>query len=477
MIENKNIKIFTCSPDEKIKSILKKININLTGTIFVTYKKKILGCVTDGDIRRALIKGYNLRHNIKSIMNKNYIYLKNTYTKKKINQILKKYKYKCRIFPILNSEKNILSFIKNEKIPIYKSNLSGKESQYLQDCVNNNWISSGGNFIPKFENKFSELHLKRPSLTVTSATTGIHLSLVALGVKRDDEVIVPNLTFAAVINAVLYIGAKPILVDIDKNKWTIDCEELAKKISKKTKAVIAVHLFGNPCNMNDLIKITKKNSLLLIEDCAEAIGSQYKKKPLGIFGDCGVFSFFGNKTITTGEGGMIIFKNKKIYKIAKQMRDHGMSLTKKYYHDVIGYNYRMTNMQAAIGLAQLERFKKIIKQKILIQEFYKKILQKKKEIIFQQNEKYSINSFWAVGILIDIKQFNYKIFSKKMNKKGIETRNFFYPLNKQKIYEKYAIKKNYSTDIICKNGVMLPTYPSLKKKDIKYICNELIKNI
>lgn len=472
----KNINILTCSPDETIKNTLKKINKNLTGTIFVISNNKILGSVTDGDIRRYLLKDHNLNDKVRVIMNKNFIYIKSIYDKKIIDKIVKKYQYRCRIFPVLDKKKNLKNFINQESIPIYKPSLFGNEAKYLHECVAKNWISSGGKFVTKFENKFSKLHQNRHALSVSNATNGLHLSLVALGIKKNDEVIIPNLTFAAVINAVLYIGAKPILVDVDKNKWTIDVNEIKKNISKKTRAIIPVHLFGNPCNLSEIIRIAKKNNLLIIEDCAEAIGSKYNTRPVGVYGDCGVFSFFGNKTITTGEGGMIIFKNKHIYEKAKQLRDHGMSLKKKYYHELIGYNYRMTNMQAAVGVAQLEKFKKIIKKKIDIEKMYRKFLSKE-NIIFQKDENLSINSYWAVGVLVDKIDFNYNIFYEKMKIRGIETRNFFYPLNKQKIYKRYAIKKKYSTDNLYKKGILLPTHPFLKRNDIKFICEQIMKSI
>jgi perosamine synthetase len=473
-----NLKYMTISPSSSIKNAMISIDKNATSSIFITQKKKILGIVTDGDIRRHLIKNRSIKIQIKFLMNKNFISINSFETKSNIFKITEKFKHKIRVFPVINKNKELVDFIfdkKIHKIPIYKPTLEGNEKKYLLECVSDNWISSGGYFVLKFEKRFSQIHSGIKSLAVTSGTTAIHLALVSLGIGKGDEVIVPNLTFAAVINAVLYTGAKPIIVDVDRHKWTIDCNEIEKNISKKTKAIIPVHIFGNPCPIEKIMKIAKKNKIFVIEDCAEAIGSTYKKKKVGITADCAIFSFFGNKTITTGEGGMILFKDDKVYSIAKKLRDHGMSEKKKYYHDEIGYNYRMTNMQAAIGLAQLERLNEIVKKKLYIAKTYKKILYKNVNLDFQKDEKNSLNSFWAIALLIKNNKFNYKTCEEELNNRGIEIRNFFYPLNEQKIYKKFANKKTYVTDNFVKKGILLPTFPSLSLSNIKYICKNIEK--
>ncbi len=438
-----NFKYMTIAPSSSIKNAMINIDKNATGSIFITKNKVILGVVTDGDIRRYLIKHKKLNTKIKILMNKNFVSINSFETRENIFKITQRFKHKIRVFPIVNKKKELVDFIfdnKIHKIPIYKPYLEGNEKNYLLNCVSNNWISSGGYYVLDFEKKFSNIFSNRRSLAVTSGTTALHLALASLGVGEGDEVIVPNLTFAAVINSVLHTKAKPVVVDVDKYKWTISCSEIEKNISKKTKAIIPVHIFGNPCQMEEISKIAKKHKIFVIEDCAEAIGSKFKNKNIGTFGDCSIFSFFGNKTITTGEGGMILFKNKKNYDRAKKLRDHGMSIKKKYYHEEVGFNYRMTNMQAAIGLAQLEKYKKIVKKKIDISKQYKEILKNKKFLNFQIDEKKSLNSYWAIAVIVN-KNFKFKFIEEKLNNAGIEIRNFFYPLNKQKIYKKYAKKK------------------------------------
>ena len=325
------LKYMTVAKSSTIKNAMININKNKTGSVFITKNKSILGIVTDGDIRRYLIKNKKLDAKIENLMNKKFVSIDSFETRENIFKITEKYKHKIRVFPIVNKNNELVDFIfdnKIHKIPIYKPYLQGNEMNYLLNCVSKNWISSGGYYVLDFEKKFSKIFSERKALAVTSGTTALHLALVSLGIGKDDEVIVPNLTFAAVINSVLYTNATPVIVDINKDKWTIDCNEIEKNISKKTKAIIPVHIFGNPCEMDKINKIAKKYNLYVIEDCAEAIGSKFQNKNIGTSGDCSIFSFYGNKTITTGEGGMILFNKNKHYKIAKKLRDHGMS-TKK----------------------------------------------------------------------------------------------------------------------------------------------------
>ena len=361
---NANIKI---NIKKTIKDAMIKIDKNAMGIVFVVNSDdKLLGVLTDGDIRRAILKGENIFSSCEVLMKKNFIKMREDEPKTKILKLLQKYKNSVKVIPIINKKGELVDYATSDRlnfIPIYYPRLKGNELKYLSKCITDNWISSNGLFVKNFEHKFSEINHKRKSLAVSSGTTALHLALVSLGVKKGDEVIVPNLTFAAVINSVLYVGAKPVIVDVDKEKWTIDPIEIKKNISKKTKAIIVVHLFGNVCDVKKLKQIIQNKKIKIIEDCAEAIGSRINNKLCGKEGDISTFSFYGNKTITTGEGGMLIFKNKTHKEKALLYRDHGMDKSKRYWHILPGLNYRMTNLQAAIGLAQTEKIKEIIKKK------------------------------------------------------------------------------------------------------------------
>ena len=360
------------------------------------------------------------------------------------------------------------------KYPIYRTSFSGNENKYTNQCFKNNWISSSGPFIKKFENKFSKIFSSKLSLSTSNGTTALELAILSLNLKPNDKIIVPNLTFAATINAVINANLEPVICDVGKNDYNIDITNLKYPIDEKIKAILIVHLYGKPCNMNKITSFAKKNKLFLIEDCAEAIGSRFNNKMLGTFGDCSTFSFFGNKTITTGEGGMVIFKNKKRFDLAKKIRDHGMSSKKKYWHDIVGKNYRMTDLQAAVGLAQLENFKKILEKKIQISKLYKLGLTSiKDKIDFVNENSYEVNTFWLFNVVIKNNKKKYLI--KSLLKKNIEARPFFYCLSSMPPYKKYALKNYNNSKFFEKNGLCLPSYIDLKSSDIKFICKQICK--
>jgi len=269
-------------------------------------------------------------------------------------------------------------------IPISSPDLSGNELKYLTDAFKSTWISSSGEFINRFEQNFARYCECSHGVAVANGTVAIHLALVTLGIKCGDEVIVPDLTFAATINAVLHANATPVIVDIEKDSWCISPTEIKKAISPKTKAIIPVHLYGQPCDMEKIMEIAKENNLYVIEDCAEAHGANFKDRKVGSFGDISCFSFFGNKVITTGEGGMCVTNNQKLDNKMRELRDHGMSKTKKYWHNYPGFNYRMTNLQAAIGVAQLERIEEILANRNKIELKYREVLINCENIEFQK---------------------------------------------------------------------------------------------
>jgi len=240
----------------------------------------------------------------------------------------------------------------NKNIPLYKPLINKSEKINVNKCLNDNWISSAGEFISKFEKKFCTYTNIKYCTTTSNGTVALHLALKVLNIRENDEVIVPAFTYIASVNCIRYVNAKPIFCESEVNTGQINIKDIQKKITKKTKAIIVPHLYGNVTDMSELIKIKKKFNLYIVEDCAEAIGSFYKSKHVGNFGDISTFSFFGSKTITTGEGGMICTNNRSFFLKAKKLKGQGLSMNKKklyYWHDEIGYNYRMTNLSAAVG--------------------------------------------------------------------------------------------------------------------------------
>ena len=354
-----------------LKYALKKINLSTAGVCFVNKKKKLLNVITDGDIRRALIKGYKLSDNIKKIKSKrSFIAVKNNHNFLDLQDKITKYE----IVPIINDGGEVIDYA-NEKrfqqLPQAEPSLIGNELKYVSEAIKSGWISSIGKYVNIFQKKFSLFVDNKYCLTTSSGTTAIQLAIATLKLKSNDEIIVPDYTFVSPINSIIHSKCKPVLADIDKNNLCISLNSIKKVVTKNTKAIIIVHLYGNTPEMNKIINFCKSKKIKIIEDCAEAFGTYYREKHVGNFGHFGTFSFLGNKTISTGEGGMIIFKKKEDYQLAKKLRDHGMSENRKYWHDEVGFNFRMTNIQAAIGCAQIEKANKFINRKIDIFERYR----------------------------------------------------------------------------------------------------------
>jgi len=475
-----DLKKITLKANSSLKDALKLINKNGLGLCFViNEKKRVIGSLSDGDIRKSLIKGLNIKSNVVKIMNKNTLVLNYSLPSEKIIKYLSD---KIKVIPLINSKKQIVdyvSFYKNNRINLVKPDLSGNELKYISKSLKTGWISSVGEFIPRFEKHFSQFTKIKNPLAVSNGTTALQLAIETLGIGKNDEVILPTLTFAAPVNATIHSEATPVFVDVKEDSLCIDENRIVNAINKKTKAIIVVHLYGHPANMNPIISICKKYKLKLIEDCAEALGSKYKKVHVGNFGDASCFSFFGNKTITTGEGGIVTFKKKKLLKKAIILRDHGMSKKVKYWHDYVGYNFRMTNLQAAIGTAQFERANLFVKNKIEIARIYKSYLSKIKNIQLPRNYGPVKNSYWLYTIRLTghLAKYRDKLL-KFLLLNGVESRKVFIPMHLMPIYNVFLknVKNNYNvSEEISKSSLSLPSYFGLSEPDIKNICF-LIKN-
>lgn len=353
------------------------------------------------------------------------------------------------------------------KIPVYRPSIGEKEKRYVAECMDSTWISSKGRFIRDFEDSFSQYLEINSSTTVSNGTVALHLALLALGIGPDDEVIVPTFTYIASVNAIKYVGAKPVFADSESHTWNIDPNDIRKKITPKTKAIMVVHLYGNPCKMDEIKEICGEFNIDLIEDAAEALGSKYKGEYIGTFGDISTFSFFGNKTLTTGEGGMVASPNKDLIERVSFLKNQGVSKEIEYWHDEIAFNYRMTNIAAAIGLAQLERIDEILLKKIEIADLYSLSLSNT-PVEFQFTEDNCINSNWMVSILLPNKKVREEI-RHSLRKSGIETRPFFNPVHKMPPYNKNQVFS--VAEDLGSRGINLPSYPDLDDQDIDMIAS------
>lgn len=345
-------------------------------------------------------------------------------------------------------------------------NLGDLEKKKLLECVDSNYVSTVGPFVNEFEERFSRFLDAESAVSVQSGTAAIHMALVELGIGPGDEVILPALTFVASANPVLYVGANPVFVDVDPFSWTLDPEKTEQAITKKTKAIIPVHLYGNPCDMDSLVKLANENNLAIIEDATESLGAKWKRQHTGTMGDFGCFSFNGNKLITTGGGGMVVAKDITKAKHIKFLVNQAREASKGYFHEELGYNYRMTNLEAALGLAQMERLEQFLQQKKAFAKIYRDILSDLPFIRFQEELPYGESSWWLPSMIIDAEGIEIADFQLQLNEAGIPTRRLFGPLVDYPYLRKYLKHDEYSiARNLYQKGINLPASTLNSKED------------
>lgn len=363
-------------------------------------------------------------------------------------------------------------------IPVCEPFLNGNELKYISEAVSTGWISSSGKFVKEFEEKFADYCGVKYATGVCNGTAALHLALSALDIGKNDEVIIPDFTMVASAAAVCYTGAKPVFIDVDSMTWNINVQKVEEKITPKTKAIMAVHVFGNPCNMNGINNIADKYGLKVIEDAAEAHGAEYLGLKTGALSDIAAFSFFANKNLTCGEGGMVLTNSKTLYDRCRYLKNLCFPLDEKriFEHNDLGFNYRISNLHSAIGLAQVEKADEYITMRINNAHLYRKYLADVSGIQFQRNEEHSLNVHWMNAILIDPDEFSVSrdTLIKRLRKKSIDSRLLFTGMHKQKSLQKFGC--DCSGDFgVCENltanGLYLPSAGSLKGEQIKYICD------
>ena len=359
----------------------------------------------------------------------------------------------------------------NLKIPWAKPTFFGNEEGYLADALKSTWIS-GGCYVEKFEEDFARYNGSEYAVTTSNGTMALQLAILALGIGAPDEVIVPGYTFVAPANMAIEVGARPVYADVDPQTWCIDPAQVQKCVTNKTKAIIAVHTYGNVCDMDALKNLAQEHDLYLIEDTAEAALSRYKGKYAGTFGDAGCFSFQATKTITMGEGGIVLTSDEKLYEKMRMIRDHGMRKDKRYWHDVVGYNFRLTNLQAAVGCGQFENVESIISERNRVYQLYREHLADEPGITLQQFKPEVEPVVWAVAVKIDSDVFKGErdFLIKAMSEAGVETRPGFYPFSDMPPYN--APQLPVSRDV-GSHVISLPSFASLTDDEVALICEEL----
>jgi len=360
------------------------------------------------------------------------------------------------------------------KIPVAAPVFPGNEKKYALDCIESTWISSKGKYISAFEKTFAEFCEVKHAASVMNGTVALHLALLALGIEPGDEVIIPTFTYVATANCVAYVGATPIFVDSEPQTWNIDPEKIEQAITPSTKAIIVVHIYGHPADMNAIMDIARRYNLFVIEDAAEAHGAQVNGKTVGSFGNISTFSFFGNKIISTGEGGMVVTNDSVLYQKVCQLKGQGVDPNRQYWFPIMGYNYRMTNIQAAIGLAQMEKVDWHLAQRRRVATSYKKYLGEYDSLRLQPELPGYVNSYWMNCILLDESVLQRDMVIRQLGEYGIETRPFFHPMHFLPMYKHLCIGRNFPiADQVSAQGINLPSSANLTEDDICFICDSL----
>ncbi len=357
-------------------------------------------------------------------------------------------------------------------IPVCEPTMAGNELKYVTQAVETNWISSAGSFIRDFESQFAEVCGTKYGIACANGTVAMHLAMATLGLEPGDEVIIPTFTMIATINAVTYCGATPVLVDQELDYWQMDMEQIAAKITPRTKAIVPVHIYGHPVDMDPLMALAEKHGIMVIEDAAEAHGAEYKGRRAGGLGHAAGFSFYGNKIITTGEGGMITTNDREIARLAWNLRDHAFSSERHFWHKYVGFNYRMTNLQAAVGLAQVEQLDRFVDARREHACDYTGRLADIPGITTPSEAEWAKNVFWMYGILVDAEAYgmNRDALRKVLADNGIETRTFFIPMHCQPVYWQAFKGQRYPVaEQLCRDGLYLPSASSLTLGEIEYV--------
>ena len=463
-----NISVRATGTLREVVQVIDKGNLG-TALLIDPETETFVGVVTDGDVRRAFLGEYDLETPVSMISRPESV---RASVGTPISEISSLFSDAVRVIPLLDASNKVVDlavFDKRIHLPVAEPSLSEKELRYVNECVLTGWVSSGGKFVRRFEETFANFCGVKHGIATSNGTSALHLALLACNIGPEDEVIVPSLTFIATANAVSYTGATPVFVDSECETWNIDPSCIEQAITSKTRAVIPVHIYGHSAHMGPILEIAGRYGLSVIEDAAEAHGALYKDSKVGSLGDLGIFSFFGNKIITTGEGGMVVTNSDGLAEKIRILRDHGMDQSRRYCHPVLGYNYRLTNMQAALGVAQMEKIELILSKKRFIAQIYKEALENIPGLTLPNEAQWARSVFWLYSILVDEKVFGMTRdeLREKLKEQGIETRPLFPPVHLQPIYangQKLPVAERLSSQ-----GLSLPSSARLSTDDVKRV--------
>lgn len=465
----------TVSAATPIREVLDRIEQSGMGVAFVVEADgRLCGVVTDGDVRRGLLTGVPLDAAVDRVMTRDCVSLP---VWSDAATIFSRLDERIRAIPLVDEGGRLVDYASQRRhhhIPIAEPSLTGREFEYVSECFRSNWISSQGPFVTRFERDFAAYTgtAQAQTLSVSNGTVALHLALVALGVGPGDEVIVPTLTFAASAAAVVHAGATPVLVDVEPGSWCLDPDAVEAAITPRTRALMPVHLYGQPAAMDRLLEIAARHGLKVVEDAAEALGAFHRGRHVGTAGDAGTFSFFGNKLITTGEGGMVLFKDPAVAARARRLRDHGMDPERRYWHLDVGFNYRLTNLQAAVGVAQLERIDELVRRKLWIAAGYRAAFADLPGLTLPEERPEARNIYWTFSLLLDEGRLGMSRdeFAARLKLAGVETRPLFPVLHAMPAFAPFAGNRPFPVaERLSDTGISLPSAIGLQEREMAYI--------
>ncbi len=477
-MSNQDLSRLTVLPHQCIRDAVENLNLTMLRTCFVLSEGKVIGTITDGDIRRGFLAGLTLDSPLDSIINTNFVFATLDMSPAAVHRL---FRDGVDVIPLLDDAGSLLDIVQRNRgsalIPVAEPEITQYEVDLVTDCVQSGWVSSIGQYVTDFEGEFAAYTGAQEAVSVSSGTAALELAMWTLGVGAGDEVLIPDLTFGATANAVIQVGAQPVLVDVDRETWCVDVSTLRAALTPKTKAIIVVHLYGYPAPMNDLMNFAHAHGLLVLEDCAEALGSQEEGKHVGTLSDAATFSFFGNKTITTGEGGMVTFRTSAHARRARRIRGHGLSDDRKYWHEEWGTNLRLTNLQAALGLAQLRRINAIVQRKLHIASQYSRYLESacSAGLSLPPVATAGVNSHWLYVVLLPT-GIHPEAVGQELLSIGIETRPVFYPLHVQPAFARYSGGQSFPvSDELSARGLCLPSSTKLTDADVEHVSESVHK--
>lgn len=361
-----------------------------------------------------------------------------------------------------------------EHIPVAKPTLTGNEKRYVHECLETTWISSIGPFIDRFENELAAVCDMPHAISCANGTVALHLALLGIGVGPGDEVLVPSLTYVASVNAVRYCGAEPVFLDSDRDHWNLDPADIEAKLTPRTKAILAVHLYGKPAPMEEIGRIASRHNLRVVEDAAEALGASYHGRPVGHWSDVTAFSFFGNKVITSGEGGMVVTADEAMARCIRQLKGQGQDFERRYWFPVVGYNYRMTNIEAALGVAQLEQLGQFLSARQEIESWYREELAGDPRVALQPVADNERAVCWLFSLVLpQLDERGRDEVMVKLRAAGIDSRPFFYPCHVLPPYQKATSSHCPRAEWLGARGLSLPTWVGLRREQVGRICSTL----